>query len=92
MPRFDTEPTPNPNALKITTNAGRFIETGMESFTSANDAQDHPLGSRIFSLDGVSNVFILPQFLTVTKTPAASWNDLLPRLKQLLTAYFEESS
>jgi hypothetical protein len=88
MPRFNTEPTPNPNSLKITTDAGAFIAGGMESFASAAEAAHHPLGSRIFAISGVVNVFILPQFLTVTKTPEASWKQLLPDLKAALEAHF----
>ena len=89
MPRFDTEPTPNPNSLKITTDAGAFIESGMESFSSPEAAQNHPLGSRLFAVRGVANVFILPQFLTVSKSPAANWNEILPQVKQVLQDYFE---
>lgn len=89
MPRFDVEPTPNPNSLKITTDAGHFIDTGMESFASPEEAGSHPLGSRLFSIAGVANVFILPQFLTVTKTPAANWNSVLPKLKETLKSYFD---
>ena len=89
MPRFDTEPTPNPNSLKITTDAGAFIDTGMETFSSPEEAEHHPLAHRLFSIPGVSNIFILPQFLTVTKTPGASWNQLLPKLTETLKSYFE---
>ena len=89
MPRFDAEPTPNPNSLKITTNAGAFTEGGMESFASADEARDHPLARQLFSIPGVVNVFILPQFLTVTKTPESNWNAILPAIKANLAAYFD---
>ena len=89
MPRFNTEPTPNPNSLKFTTDAGAFIDSGMEAFSSPEEAENHQLGHRLFSIQGVANVFILPQFLTVTKTPGASWNQLLPKLTETLKSYFE---
>lgn len=88
MPRFDTEPTPNPNSLKITTKAGAFIDSGMESFADAQSAAGHQLGSRLFLITGVMNVFILPQFLTVTKSPEGNWKEILPQVKQVLTDYF----
>ncbi|HEX7070517.1 MAG TPA: NifU N-terminal domain-containing protein [Rhodothermales bacterium] len=88
MPRFNTDPTPNPNSLKFTTDAGLFIPSGMESFSSAAEAEAHPLGSRLFAIPGVANVFILPQFLTITKTPAANWNVLLPKVRAALEAHF----
>lgn len=90
MPTFNTEGTPNPNSLKITTDAGPFIDDGMATFSSREEAADDTLGAPLMSIDGVSNVFALPQFLTITKDPTADWNDLLPRVEAMLTAYFHE--
>jgi hypothetical protein len=90
MSHLKISPTPNPNSLKIATDRVPFIESGMESFGAAEEAADHPLGSRLFALSGVANVFILPQFLTVTKQPAADWNVLLPQLESTLESYLDE--
>lgn len=89
MVRLLTHPTPNPNSLKITTDAGPFIETGMESFSSPEEAAGSPLGRRLFSLPGVANVFILPAFLTISKQPAADWDILLPKIEGILHSHFE---
>ena len=90
MPSFQTQATPNPNSIKIVTDGGPFIEGGMESFDSAQAAADHALGRRLFAIEGVANVFILPQFVTVTKHPAAEWNLILPAVEAALEAHFEE--
>ena len=90
MPRFQTQPTPNPNSLKITSDGSLFIEKGMESFNSAAEAAEHPLGSRLFAIDGIANVFVLPAFLTLTKTPDTDWDAILPAAKDVLSAYFNE--
>ena len=90
MPRFQTQPTPNPNSLKITHDGVPFIEEGMESFTSAAEAAGHPLGRRLFAIDGVAGVFVLPQFLTLTKAPDARWDRLLPEAESALGDYFAE--
>lgn len=90
MPAFTFSPTPNPNSMKITTDAAPFIEQGMVSFDSPEEAAEHPIGRHIFGIPGVMNVFALPQFVTVTKHPAAKWNDVLPKLEGALNAYFEE--
>lgn len=90
MPTFNAQPTPNPNSLKLTTDAGAFIDHGMEAFGSASEADAHPLGRRLFAIDGVVNVFILPAFLTVTKDPAAKWNTVLPQVETVLGGWFEE--
>lgn len=90
MPKIQVSPTPNPESLKFTLSKGHFIESGMESFNSAEEADEHPLGHRLFSLPGVANVFILPQFVTITKHPAADWDLLVPKIEHALEAYFKE--
>ncbi len=84
MPAIDASPTPNPNSLKFTLRNGKFIETGMESLASPDEAAGHPLGERLFEIEGVANVFILPQFLTITKTGAAKWDDIVPRVERVV--------
>lgn len=90
MPKFDTAGTPNPNSLKITTDAGPFVHDGMATFNSPAEAAGDPLGAPLMSIPGVSNVFALPQFLTITKEPSADWNEVLPSVEAALTAYFHE--
>jgi hypothetical protein len=86
--QFDTQPTPNPNSVKITVDGRTFIDAGMESFSSAAQAGDHPLGSRLFAVDGIVNVFVMPQFLTVTKDSGADWNAVMPAVESALREYF----
>lgn len=88
MPSFNAEPTPNPNSVKITTDNGPFIEGGMVSLTSAGEAEEHPLGRRLFAIDGVANVLILPQFITISKTAGADWDKVLPNVKRVLNKHF----
>ena len=90
MPSFQTQGTPNPNSIKIVTDGPSFIESGMESFNSAQEAENHPLGHRLFALPGVANVFMLPQFVTVTKSPATNWDHLLPKVEEVLHDFFAD--
>ncbi len=82
MPQLDISPTPNPNSLKCTLGKGTFIPDGMESFNSAEEATGHALGERLFRIEGISNVFIMPRFLTITKTSDADWGDILPEVER----------
>ena len=90
MPTFTTHPTPNPNSLKITTDAGPFIDDGMAAFQSAEEAETHPLGRRLFALGGVDSVLIMPGFLTVSKRVGTMWDLLIPKVRRVLTEHFEE--
>lgn len=82
MPKLDISLTPNPNSLKCTLSEGTFIPEGMESFNSAKDAAGHALGERLFRIGGIVNVFIMPRFLTITKSVDADWGDILPKVKR----------
>ena len=90
MPSLQTESTPNPNSVKITTSDGVFIQEGMASFDSATEAAGHPLGEELFSIPGVENVFILPDFVTITKSPGANWNHLMRKVKEVLKSHLTD--
>jgi len=87
MPTISIHPTPNPDSLKFTAEGALIISSGMLAFNSAAEAADHDLGQALFGLDGVTNVFALPQFLTVTKAPATDWNGLVGDVRRILSDY-----
>ena len=72
-------PTPNPNAMKFTV-AGGLPDPERRSFTSAADASGHALGAALFALGGVASLFMVNDFVTVTKAPDAAWPELAPRV------------
>ncbi len=74
MQVIDTQPTPNPNALKFIVN-GTF-PPGSHAFMSAKEAEKDPLAKEIFALGDVTSVFYMNNFLTVSKTPTGDWNKL----------------
>lgn len=69
-------PTPNPNSLKFVADGQTFLDGGLLAFHSAQEAEDDALGAELFALRGVESVLAVPDFVTVTKHPAADW-DLL---------------
>jgi hypothetical protein len=89
MKPFDLQPTPNPNSLKFAARGATYMPAGMESFGSAREAESHPLGRALFSIDGVANVFMLPQFVTITKRPDADWDRMLADIERVLAAHLE---
>lgn len=88
MPRFDVVSTPNPDSLKFTADGFTFVEGGMISASRPEEADSHSLAARICAVSGVANVFVLPQFMTVTKHREASWDDILPKIEALLEESF----
>jgi len=66
------EPTPNPNAMKITANKVIFEGSGSASFKKG-DSPDHPLAKELLAIDGVDNIFGYQDFVTVNKVIDAEW-------------------
>jgi hypothetical protein len=84
MPRFEIVSTPNPNSLKFTAQGFSFISEGMISASNVQQAAGNALAERLCSEPLISNVFVLPQFITVTKHASASWDDLLPLVESAI--------
>lgn len=81
------QPTPNPNAGKFTVDRPVVEGKASKSFYSAAQAAADPVAAALFALDGVASVFMVDDFVTVTKTPEADWNALVPAV----TATIEQS-
>ncbi|HEX6135245.1 MAG TPA: NifU N-terminal domain-containing protein [Longimicrobiales bacterium] len=76
--------TPNPNAGKFTVGRKVVEGTASRSFHNADQAASDPVASALFELDGVASVFMVDDFVTVTKQPSAEWSDLIPRVTSAL--------
>jgi hypothetical protein len=85
------EATPNPNAVKYTLDRPS-TERRTETFREGSDPADSPLGARIFALDGVTNVFMTANFVSVTKEGDVDWDELVPLVIDELRAHFGEAS
>jgi NFU1 iron-sulfur cluster scaffold homolog, mitochondrial len=80
MPKIrDIEPTPNPNAMKFILKEP-LTSGSSRSYDRPTAAENDPLASALFAIDHVTSVFYMDRFLTVTKDPFGSWDDLMPRL------------
>ena len=78
----EIQPTPNPNALKFVLD--RPVTDHPISFFDATAAAEHPLASKLFAVPGVSSLLLLGDFITVNKTPSASWASIRKGVKQVL--------
>ncbi len=69
------ETTPNPNSMKFVVSE-TLVSQGSRSWSAAEDAAGDPLGEALFRIPGVASVFMVNDFVTVTKDPGASWDEL----------------
>lgn len=70
-----TRETPNPNAKQYVLNT-QVLAYGKRSYSSLEECGDDAMARRIFELDGIKNVYIMNNFVTVTKADAKGWNPL----------------
>ena len=74
-----TKETPNPNALQFVINAV-ILDNGKISFTSKQEAEGDKMAEAVFERPGVLSVFVMDNFVTVTKDEKTSWVPLKDRV------------
>ncbi|NIK12820.1 NifU N-terminal domain-containing protein [Alkalibacillus almallahensis] len=80
------EPTPNPNAMKFTVD--NVIFEGDDSISvMQGESSDFDIMNDLMSMDGVDNVFGYYNFITVNKQFDADWDELSPKVEQLIESY-----
>jgi Fe-S cluster biogenesis protein NfuA len=85
---IQTESTPNPDALKFIPGQ-QLLPAGEDVTCLSSDeaAKKSPLAARLFSVDGVKEVYIGHDFITVTKVPSVEWYLIKA---ELLTSIMEQ--
>ena len=79
--------TPNPNARKFILPGRRF--GAPLNASSPEEAASHPLAQVLLALDGVYNVFLARDFVTVNKLSAFAWDNLEPKVLAAIVSYLE---
>lgn len=87
--RIQSHPTPNPNSLKFTAQGARFLEQGLLAFRSAEAAATHPLAAALFGIEGVVDVLILPEFVTLTRRADVPWEAIEEAAIAILSRYVD---
>lgn len=81
MARLRFDATPNANAYKVTVpspfcNGSKIL--------SSPDKATTPVAKALFAVPGVTSLFFLNDFVTVSKKPEADWDTILPLVKDAL--------
>jgi len=77
--------TPNPNAAKFTLN--RTVAAQGTTYRDAASA-DAEWVKRLLGIAGVTQVFALQNFISVTKRPEAEWQAVGPQVETILRQAF----
>jgi hypothetical protein len=81
---IDVRQTPNPNARKFVLHGVRF--DGSRNY-SLGAVVDDPLAERLLKLEGVYNVLMVQDFVTVNKVPEVEWPALQAAIEKLLADF-----
>jgi Fe-S cluster biogenesis protein NfuA len=84
---IQTEATPNPATIKFLPGQP-VMGTGTAEYTAEEQAGNSPLARRLFQIDGVKAVFFGRDFISVTKTDDALWDQLRIHILGILMQHF----
>ena len=79
---IDISFTPNPNACKF--DVSQRVASESFSFSVASPPTDHPLAQDLLSIDGITSVFGVHNFITATKNPEETWDNISPKIIDVL--------
>ena len=83
------ESNPNPNSLKFVTNIMLVDEGIVKDYPDIQSAEDSPLAKKLFHFNYVKRVFIMSNFITITKSEKFSWEEIKLDLRDFIKKYIE---
>jgi Fe-S cluster biogenesis protein NfuA len=88
-----TEASPNPDSIKIVFNLVITPEGKDFNFVRGNAVDSSPLVQELFAqFPWISQVFILNNFITLSRQGDTEWFELLAEVKPFLKAWFEDKN
>jgi Fe-S cluster biogenesis protein NfuA len=88
---IQTESTPNPATLKFLPGQA-VLEVGTADFPSPDTADSSPLATRIFTVEGVTGVFMGLDFVTVTKADGVEWDHIKPAILGAIMEHYQSGA
>jgi Fe-S cluster biogenesis protein NfuA len=82
------EQTPNPETMKFVFNK-MILPDDSADFPTRESTASSPLAKNLFEFNFVNGVFIMNNFVTVTRVEGAEWNDIIPIMREFLKSYVE---
>ena len=88
MVNIYTEATPNPETMKFVLNKMLFAHRSADFPTAESANGISPLATALFQqFPFVNGVFVMNNFITVTKQPQLEWYELIPELSTFIRQY-----
>ena len=78
------EANPNPNSLKFVADRMLLDDKIIKDYPDAESATDSEIAKKLFDFDYVERVFIMSNFITITKNNQVHWDAIKLELKDYL--------
>ncbi len=78
------DPTPNPHAVKFSVGT----PVGGPATFVAGQPTENPMASAILELEGVTSIFMTADFVTISKSPEADWDAIVPGAQAILEEHY----
>ncbi|MES2561000.1 MAG: NifU family protein [Bacteroidota bacterium] len=82
------EQTPNPETMKFVFNK-MILPDDSADFPSRESTAASPLAKNLYEFNFVNGVFIMNNFVTITRTEGAEWDAIIPIMREFLKSYVE---
>ena len=82
------EATPNPGSMKFVVNRMIYPNESMD-YRKVEEVKNSPLALELFGYPFVKGIFIMNNFITITKATDYEWVDIIPELRKFLKEYIE---
>lgn len=87
-----TEANPNPNSMKFVANFLIAPDENSYDFEDKNNTENSPLAKELFSYPYIQRVFIMNNFVTLTKEEKVEWEEVIPELKKHIKEFLESGN
>jgi Fe-S cluster biogenesis protein NfuA len=83
-----SEATPNPESMKFVASK-MILPNDSIDFRSREKVENCPMAEKLFEYPFVNGVFIMNNFVSVTKESSYEWFDIIPELKRFVQEYLQ---
>ncbi len=84
-----TEMTPNPETMKFVTDK-MLLPNASADFPDEASARVSPLATELFGFPYIKGVFLMNNFVTLTKNAETEWFDVVPALRDFIKGYLQD--
>lgn len=88
---IQTESTPNPEVMKFLPGTA-VTQSGTAQFNAETGTEGSPLAERLMAIQGVVEVFLAPDFVSVSKAATGDWLALKPAILGAIMEHYQSGA